>query len=265
MDLNNGCLAKNYIPIPPRLWERSHATCSLLYQKDEYGMVYMPYFKQTVPSYKVGGLVRMLQKGNILQYPSSSAGFTKKLNYARMVKGFGNYRKRSWGSQTDSHTSPNPNYLQRRQSSIISNNANGEIYLPECLDPIIPDDDNMPDPAAPVIDVDPPFPIDDTPSDVTDYDYPITPVRPIINPSIIDGGNLVACSHENICSGTVQTLIKKIPCFPTSDSSVPGPIIKLCYPSNFPTFYPRQRKTYTNTSTKWPINGITTIPAFNKT
>jgi len=269
MQLDNGCLAKNYLPNPPRLWERTHATCEIIYQNiDENGMVFMPFFNKMVPASKVGGLLRMLYKGNILQYPSpsTSTGFTKKMNYARICKGFGKHRKKSWATQTDTYTSPNTSYLQRTQSFIISNNVNGEISLPECIQPIIPDDDDLPEPALPVIDInDPPFPVDNEPSDIDIVNFPIRPERPIINPSLIDGGKLVICSRENVCSGVVQNFAKKTECFPTSDSNVPGPIINLCYPSNFPTFYPRVRKTYTNTSTKWPINGITSIAAFNNT
>ena len=132
-----GCLKKNYLPIPPRLWERTNATCEILFEKLENGTVFYPYFNKKVTISQAAYLTKMLYKGNILQYPSPSTkvgGMTKKMNYARIVKGFGKYRKNGWASQTDSYTSPNSNMLHRNQYSITSNNLNGEIKLPGCDD-----------------------------------------------------------------------------------------------------------------------------------
>uniref|UniRef100_A0A6C0HS18 Uncharacterized protein n=1 Tax=viral metagenome TaxID=1070528 RepID=A0A6C0HS18_9ZZZZ len=263
---NDGCLTKNYNPVPARLWERSSGKCSFIYEIGDSKEVFVPYFNKIVPVNKLAGLIKMLYKGNVLRYPSnaSSSAFTKKMLISRIYKGLGSNRKKGWSSQTDSVTSPNTNYLERREYSIISNNANGEIQLPECTQPIIPANDDLPKPALPVIDIiDPPFPVDNKPAINNSNNFPIVPVKPVINRSIVTGGRLIYCSRENICTGTVKNSVNKPPCFPTSDSDVPGPIINLCYPKNFPIFIPSAPTTYTATSSKWPINGITTIPARN--
>lgn len=264
----SGCLEKKYLPIPPRLWERTHATCEILFEKIEDGTVFYPYFNRKVSNTEVAYLTKMLYKGNILQYPSPSTnvgGMTKKTNYARIAKGFGKYRKKAWASQTDSYTIPNTNMFHRSRYSITSNNLNGEIKLPECDDEPYIENNVLPIPSDPIQDLENPvFPPLDNPADITSYDYPIIPIIPIINNSVIEGGRLSHCTRGNICTGVIQEFVKQIPCFPTSASDVPGPIINLCYPSNFPAFYPRVRKTYTNTSTKWPINAKVSIPAYNE-
>lgn len=263
----SGCLERNYLPIPPRLWERTNATCEILFEKLEDGTVFYPYFNRKVSNSEVAYLTKMLYKGNILQYPSPSTnvgGMTKKTNYSRIAKGFGKYKKKSWASQTDSYTSPNTNMFYRSRYSITSNNLNGEIKIPECDDEPYVEDNVLPIPSDPVQDLENPvFPPLDNPIDATAYDYPIVPIEPIINNSVIEGGRLSHCTQGNICTGIIKEIVREIPCFPTSASDVPGPIINLCYPSNFPAFYPRVRKTYTNTSTKWPINSKISIPAYN--
>ena len=263
-----GCLKKNYLPIPPRLLERTNATCEILFEKLENGTVFYPYFNKKVTFSQAAYLTKMLYKGNILQYPSPSTkvgGMTKKMNYARIVKGFGKYRKNGWASQTDSYTSPNSNMLHRTQYSITSNNLNGEIKLPGCDDDPFIENIVLPISSDPVQDLENPvFPPLNDPADIITYNYPIVPIKPILIDSIIEGGRLRHCTRGNICTGEVKEFVKQIPCFPTSASDVPGPIINLCYPSNFPAFYPRVRKTYTNPSTKWPINSKTAIPAYNE-
>lgn len=265
--MTDGCLGRKYLPQPPRLWERTNATCEILFQNiDENANVYFPYFDKNVPVSKLSYLKKMLYKGNILQYPSqcTSVGFTKRMNYARIAKGFGKYRKKGWATQTHSYTSPNPNLLHRKQFSITSNNLNGEIQILDCKLPFT-EDVVFPDPSNPISDLENPiFPPINTPVDTDSYEYPITPIQPIINDSVIEGGNLQHCTRGNICSGEIREFAKKIPCFPTSASDVPGPIINLCYPSNFPAFNPRVRKTYTASSTKWPINAKGNIAAYNE-
>jgi len=137
--------------------------------------------------------------------------------------------------------------------------------LPGCDDDPFIENNVLPTPSDPVDDLENPvFPPLNDPADIITYNYPVVPIAPIINNSIIEGGRLSHCTRGNICTGEVKEFIKQIPCFPTSASDVPGPIINLCYPSNFPAFYPRVRKTYTSSSTKWPINSKISIPAYNE-
>ena len=78
---------------------------------------------------------------------------------------------------------------------------------------------------------------------------------PSADPNIIpDGGTLVCNISENICTGEVYKTTSNQSCFPTSDSDVPGKIISLCYNDGLPTYYPRQRRTFSAGGNKWPEN-----------
>jgi hypothetical protein len=71
---------------------------------------------------------------------------------------------------------------------------------------------------------------------------------------IPDGGTLLCNISENICTGEVYKTTSNQNCFPTSDSDVPGKIISLCYNDGLPTYYPRQRRTFSAGGNKWPEN-----------
>jgi hypothetical protein len=243
------CLTNNYNPNPTRLWNRTQ-NCTALISKLDDGTLYIPYFKKNIPVEKVETALRMLYKGNILKNPPNikNNGVTKKTNYSKTIQGFGQNRKRAWGSQTASVSIPNVNNLQRINYSIISNNPNGEIQFPECTQstkknaqfPFItpPTTSNLPDISKPI--------------GSTPYNFIITEIITNLNDSIIEGGILIPCSQENICNGNVTSIDKIISCFPTSASDVPGKVVNLCYPTNAPTYFPRVRRTYTDNSTKWP-------------
>ena len=275
----DGCLAKNYLPDPPRLWERARSKCEFFFENiDENGMVFIPYFNKTIPFSKVGELRQMLNKGNVLQYLSNANINTKKMNYSNISQNVGKQRKKSWATQTDSYTSPNINSLSRHQYSITSNNVTGEIQLPECIEPkiertVFP---SFSEPNNPGNAFFPPLnrPIVKPPTENSSVipispngnssGFPITPVNPIINNSVIEGGNLHHRTRGNICIGESTTQCEINPCFPSSASNIPGPIITLCYPSNIPTFYPRVQTTYASPTTSWPINNKFIVPTFNK-
>lgn len=265
--MTDGCLARKYLPQPPRVWLRSTGICEIIYQNDENGTVYLPYFNKNVSVNEAIYLKKMLYKGNILQYSSQATqlgGYTKKMNYARIAKGFGKFRKRGWASQTDSYTSPNVNSFHRENFTITSNNSNGEIRLPECRESFV-ENIVFPIPSDPIPDLENPiFPPINDPADIISYDYPVTPIDPVINDSVVEGGNLRHCTRGGICTGEIKEFIRNTACFPTSASDVPGPIINLCYPNNAPAFYPRVRRKYTTASTKWHINAKIAIPAYNK-
>lgn len=278
--MTDGCLAKNYLPDPPRLWERARSKCEFFFENiDENGMVFIPYFNKTIPFSKVGELKQMLYKGNVLQYISNATINTKKMNYSKISQNVGKHRKKSWATQTDSYTSPNINSLSRHQYSITSNNVNGEIQLPECIEPKI-ERSIFPSFSEPIAYTEnaffPPLnrPIVKPPTDNSNVTpispsgnssvFPITPVNPGINNSVIEGGNLHYRTRGNICTGESITQCETNPCFPTSTSNVPGSIINLCYPTNIPTFYPRVQRTYASPTTSWSINNKMIVPAFNQ-
>jgi hypothetical protein len=69
---------------------------------------------------------------------------------------------------------------------------------------------------------------------------------------IPDGGSLNCNISENICTGQIYRTGTGKPCNPTSDSDVPGPIVPLCYDDSLPTYYPRERRTFSAGGNKWP-------------
>lgn len=56
---------------------------------------------------------------------------------------------------------------------------------------------------------------------------------------------------ENPCTGQIYSVTGNQNCYPTSDSDVPGPVIGLCYNDGLPTYYPRNRYTYSAGGNKW--------------
>jgi len=262
IETSKPCLAKNYLPYPPRLWNRTISPC---YEFIEAVDVFVPYLKRTIPTKELGNVISMFRKGNVLQYSANSSTNTKNQTYSRIVKGHGK-RKKAWSTQTVSFTHPNINKLERNNSTIVANNPGGRLFFPECSKNPKPQNffPTTPGSSNPINYPNVP---DGAPNEPTNgpIAYPIIPVpEPKLDPSIIEGGNLVSCTQEDICSGAIlSTLLEDFTCNPTSDSDVPGPIMELCYPKNIPVTIPRQRTTYVSNATKWPVNGITSIPAYN--
>ena len=256
------CLGTNYLPYPPRLWNRSVTPC---YEFINEATVYVPYLKREIPTSELNEVLAMIRKGNVLQYPANRTGNAKH-KFSKIARGFWR-RKKAWATQTGTFTHPNINKLQRLNSNIIANNPKDVFFFPECyLQNREKISENFPNPSDSSSEVN--FP-EIIPGPIIDgaIAYPLVPIpdTPInkLNPSIIDGGNLNTCTREDICSGAVLSALEDITCIPTSDSDVPGPIINLCYPKNIQITIPRQRTTYVSNATKWPTNGIITIPAYN--
>jgi hypothetical protein len=262
LETSTPCNGRNYLPYPPRLWHRSISPC---YEFIQDTRVFIPYLKRDIPTSELGALISMFRKGNVLQYPANRSGDSKNKKFSNISKGYGK-RKKGWGTQTDSFTNPNISKLERKNANVLANNPNDVFFFPECQLPI-KKNKLFPIPSQPTNPVNYPDVPDGTPNEPTNgpIAYPIvpTPDPGKLNPSIIEGGNLITCTTENICSGIVLSTLEQIACHPTSDSDVPGPIINLCYPKNIPVTIPRQRTTYVSNATKWPINGITTLPAYN--
>lgn len=262
-NVTDGCLARNYLPYPPRLWQRSSTPCYLFLENMQPDtLVTIPYINKTIPASQLGAVTKMFSKGNVLQYPCNRSLDTKKTTFSKISRGAWTSRKKSWSSQTTSFTNPNVNQLYRSNSSINSNNANGQTFFADCQ---IPKKTTVsfPYPSQSGGQTNYPNIPESKDANTTSYAYPTTTVPPKLNESIIEGGNLVSCTNENICTGLIKSALKDIACYPTSSSDVPGPIINLCYPNNIPVTIPRQIRTYTNNATKWPTNGITNIPAYN--
>jgi len=255
-----GCILKNYLPIPPRDWTRANSLEFYYLNNYQPESIYIPKLDKYVSPIEARVLSRMFVKGNVLQYPANRAFLTKQMKYAKIVRGLWNQRKKSWASQSSRITMPNVNQLYRPNSEIISNNANGEIVFGDCKakakDPVsfpiggepVENGINFPDIPDPV------------PQDSSTDAFPIFPPKVKVELSIITGGNLIACSKENLCSGAVTTQLKNIGCYPTTDSDVPGPIMKLCYPNNIELTLPHPTRKYTQAN-KWSRD--TFIPALN--
>lgn len=260
---NSPCLARNYLPHPPRLWNRSISPCYLFIEAVD---VFVPYLKRSIPTSELGNVIAMFRKGNVLQYSANSSANTKNQTYSGIVKGY-KRRKKGWSTQTDSFTHPNISKLERINSTAISNNPGGSFFFPECSSKP-PQVNPFPSPSPSTAPVNYPDVPDGKQIEPTNgpISYPIVPIPAPkkMDPSIVVGGNLISCTQEDLCSGKILTaLINNVTCNPTSDSNVPGPIINLCYPKNIPVTISRQRTKYVSNSTKWPVNGITSIPAYN--
>jgi hypothetical protein len=265
MGVNSVCIGKNYLPYPTRLWYRSSNPC---YQLPDTN-VFVPYLNKEVSNQELRDIFAVFRKGHILQYPANRLKITKKLAYSRISKGY--IKKKGWGTQSTTFTEPNINKLQRNNANIISNNATGEYFFPECF---VPEKKLSSFPnyrtnggsgsgsgsgsgVKPLN-----YPNKNTPSEPSNsYAFPInTQIVPEnkLNTSIIEGGNMITCTTENICSGSITSIINNTTCVPTSHSDVPGPIIELCYPKNIPLSIYR-KKTYASNDSKWQTN----IPAYN--
>lgn len=253
------CLAKNYLPVPPRDWTRANSLSFYYLNNYRDDLIYIPRLDKYVTPSEAGIISKMFVKGNVLQYPANRTFLTKQVKFSKIVRGLWNQRKKSWASQSSGVTNPNVSQLYRANSEVNPNNENGEIRFSECVKrkrdetsfptgTKVSDGINFPNIPNPL-----PQP---TSTDV----FPIFKEPVELNFSIINGGNLVACSSENLCSGAVKRQVKNIGCYPTSDSDVPGPIINLCYPNNIELTLPHPTRKYTQAN-RWSRD--TFIPALN--
>lgn len=264
-------LGSDYNPKPPREWYRFENQCA-------YSNV--PIKIQNGQAY----LLEVLKKGNILQYKKNSANITKQQRYAQIAKGMWTNRTTTWASQTQSYTNPNTGSLKRvgyvnintkNVSPLVNLTGTGENALNggaffsyqdvneplTCPKTIVNVYDSLPTndggsgasgPApAPVV---PPIYKPPKKDEAVDVILPpIEPVNTTPNVNIIpDGGTLICNISENICTGEVYSISKNQTWYPTSDSDVPGPIMYLFYTDGLPTYYPRERRTYASSGSKWP-------------
>ena len=241
------CLGPNYNPVPPREWARYNTICTTtesvsISPSEAYNLA-------------------VLVKGNILQYKNNSSNITKNQRYAQIAKGAWTNRTTTWASQTQTYTNPNTASLKRVNYTGTTDGVN-TVFDPRVCPPPIPfiNYGELPrikgkGKKSPII---PPKPPPKKPSDFLPVqDVPIVPT--LIIP---DGGSLQCNIVEDICTGQLYNKFSNQNCHPTTDSDVPGPIIYLCYNSNgLPTYYPRVKRTFGNSTDSWPVNAKFIRPA----
>jgi len=264
-------LGSDYNPKPPREWYRFENQCA-------YSNA--PIQIQNGQAY----LLDVLKKGNVLQYKNNSSNITKQQRYAQIARGMWTNRTTTWASQTQSYTNPNTGSLKRvgynkintkNPIAVLNLTGRGENIVNNAVFFLLQDTDapltcpsnvintyySLPtnDGGSGTIGPDPPPvvpPLYKPPIKVGGVD-PVMPPIYTVNTTpdanvIPDGGTLICNISENICTGEIYSITKNQNCFPTTDSDVPGPIMYLCYTDGLPTYYPRVRRTYATSGSKWP-------------
>jgi hypothetical protein len=273
-------LGSDYNPKPPREWYRFENQCA-------YSNA--PIQIQNGQAY----LLDVLKKGNVLQYKNNSANITKQQRYAQIARGMWTNRTTTWASQTQSYTNPNTGSLKRvgynkintKNPTVVVNLTNrGQNVVNNAVFFLLQDTDaaltcpknqtntyySLPtnDGGSGTIGPEPPPvvpPLYKPPKKAGGVD-PVMPKIYAVNTTpdtnvIPEGGTLICNISEDICSGNIFSETKSQNCFPTTDSDVPGPIMYLCYSDGLPTYYPRVRRTYATSGSKWPEGAKDILPA----
>lgn len=238
------CLAPNYNPMPPREWGRYENPCAYMAEN--------PMDVKTELVYKYD----ILKKGNILQYKKNSSNINKQQRYAQIARGLWTNRTTTWATQTQSYTNPNTNSLRRSNFQNFNTLTLAPTSAPiTCPAPVIPTNYVLPpvngnsgSGSNPVL---PP-----PPSHGSQTNPVLPPIVPVAEPEpviIPDGGSLICNISENICTGEIYGVTSNQFCNLTTESDVPGPIIYLCYNDGLPTYYPRVRRAFASTGSKWPV------------
>jgi len=270
------CLGNKYNPRPTKEWYRYENPC--VYQTfSNSTVVYIPFLQEYVSSDVLAYELAVLKKGNILQYKKNSADITKSQRYAQIAKGSWTNRNTTWATQGVSYTNPNTTSLKRiNYSELVVNpskevtsssttytvtNADGVFCTPS-TSPIqngfVPSNNSSGDSNQ---DTMPPKKTDTTASNNPIIPSIVTP-PPVTEIRIADGGKLICNISENICTGQVYKQTTSLNCNPLSASGVPGPTQhRLCYNSALPTYYPRTKLTYGNSTSKWPTGAKLIFPA----
>jgi hypothetical protein len=214
-------MPNNYLPIPPRAWSRVQNKCTYTVPGSTYGQAYIPLTKQTVSQAQANYEEQLLNKGNILQYKGNSAQLTKSQKYSQLAKGSGPNRTKVFATQGIAYTNPNTTGLQRV----------GSVNIP-FPNQIVGQPNNISGP----------------------FQYDVPNPFDCSGNSLQDGGNLVCGTYTNPCTGEIvkQTTSSGPLCFPSYCSDVPGTPIELCWNPKVQTWFPRQRYTMNNSTSKWP-------------
>ena len=255
------CLGNSYLPQPPREWNRYENSCAylnltenLLTNLDEE--IYVPFLRKTIIKKDFLYQLAVYRKGNILQYKKNSSNLTKQQRYSQIARGSWTNRNTTWASQSDTYSNPNTQSLKRVGYGSITIQGTDTTEAITCpSSPIIPSFDTLPStdeipgPQPPIIPPPPPTPAGNIP-----ILPPIIPVEPIPSIVIPEGGNLICSIVENICTGEILKTTRTSQCNSSTSSDVPGKPILLCFNDGLPTYYTKDRNTYSAGGTKWPTN-----------
>jgi len=271
------CLGPNYNPIPTREWYRFENVCVHNNNNSFNNNNNNSFTNNNNNSIIWGGKIyplSNLKKGNVLQYKKNSANITKQQRYAQIVKGKWTNRTKTWGTQTVTYTNPNVGSLKRICYNKIITNKGNEANASSCINSYQPTD--LPLTCNKYIK--PSFhslPINKKVSNKSMQNMPLNKNNNINifpktivtannnnnnnnnnnktkNEVIPNGGILLYNISENICTGQIYSITEPQTCFPSTDSNIPGPPVYLCYNSNLPTYYPRQRVSFSAGGNKWP-------------
>lgn len=240
------CLGPHYNPQPPREWYR--------------------FSNRSVNESYAG---KIQYKGNILQYKANSANLTKKQIYGKIAKGMWTNRSTTWASQTDQISLPNIASLKRNATGFV--NLTPTVYVPiqaddifvnnqECLSPasfstsgiVMPLRSSSVNPSYFILPLRPQETVSQGPV-FPPMQIPANPIQVFVP----NGGTLNCNQIVNPCTNvTIQQTSNTIQqCAPTTASDVPGPLQILCWKTNHgqQTYYPRVRRTYGTSGSKWPV------------
>ena len=209
-----------YNPEPPRVWSRVQDRCTYLTERDYKNEVYIPVLKKTIPRAQALEELKMINKGNVLQYTKNSSRITKAQRYSQICKGKWTNRTVSFASQSETYTNPNTRSLKRVNY----------VDIPLNTVPGLPNNPSGP--------------------------YQFGGINPFLcnTTAIQDGGQLVCNEVVEPCTGKTIRRTNKELCFPTSASDVPGKQMYLCWSNRIQTWFPRTQTTMNNSGTKWPFN-----------
>lgn len=253
-------LGPYYLPIPPRAWYRVQDQCTYFNGTPPI-TVQAPLLGNTIPFSSLAYQTALINKGNILQYKKNSSNLTKQQRYAQIAKGKWTNRTTTWATQSDKYTNPNTNHLKRVGANRITLNGATTNLPVTCPLPPLPDNNILPPISNVPIN---PNPLYIPPLPNKNLNETIIPVVPVNVPEtpevILDLGNLICNTTENICTGEIESHPANRFFNPTSDSDVPGPIQELYWNDRIQTWYPKQRLTMNNSTDKWPYNAKLIFP-----
>lgn len=254
------CLGPYYLPRPPREWSRVENAC-VYYNETNTNSSYVtiPLIGKTVPASSFYHVIALINKGNVLQYKKNSSSLNKQQVYSKIAKGEWTNRTTTWATQSDKYTNPNTNHLKRVGGEWIDENGQN-VVKPSCQVPSAPINNMLPsrqlkpnnNPILP-----PPPPVI---KPTTNASIPLFPIISLEPKAILDYGNLLCNTTENICTGETFTQPSNSNWHPTTDSNVPGPITELYWDERIQTWFPRERLTMNNSTDKWPYNSKAIFP-----
>ena len=212
----------NYNPTPPRVWSRVQNPCTYTVPDSNYSEAFIPLTNQIVTQSEANNELKMIYKGNVLQYKGNSARLTKSQKYSQLARCAGPNRTKVFATQTQTYTNPNTTGLLR---------VGYETY--SYPNQIVGAPNNISGPFA----------------------YNIPNPNDCSGSSVQDGGTLVCGTYANPCSNQIykQGISTATICNESAASNVPGSEI-LCWNKKVQTWFPKTRYFMNNSTDKWPVN-----------